>query len=427
MLELRKMMPHVVLAAAFVIFLQPVYFFAMANVDRVLSHEKTWEHIREAFDSGILGGVHAGKKYINGGDRFTDCYSLGEGLQPEADATIRGIIAARPASEHHACDDLRDAATSPTSANWSQYARYWHGYRLYSAPLASAAPILILKLINLALLAVSTLAFFFQTSKLIGRRETLLLCAPVLFCSDFVRIWQVTPHTVSTAVIVGGSAIFALALRRQCSASALILLAAAFGSVFNFVDFLVNPPWMPMLLAFFIMASGRDEAVRTAMICIGAWFSAYSFTWGSKWVFAHMVDPSFDIRSDVLTTMIFRIGGDNAKVLHIPLAATIKVFGNSLVSWGTPLFGTLLFFCWKKIEIINFDRHTFARRAWPALIPVFWFEILSNHSQIHAFFVSRSAAAAVGIILSSAAMAALIRVRPNAADLSRRNESLTTR
>src|SRR6202012_2558306 len=130
----------------------------------------------------------------------------------------------------------------------------WHGYRLFSAPLASLVPILELKLINLAVLVIVSLLFIVEASKLVGAGGTIGLFAPVLFCCDYVRIWHVTPHTVSTAVIFGGSALFAAAVRGQAGLVKLVLLSALFGSLFNFVDFLVNPPWMPMLLAFFVMA-----------------------------------------------------------------------------------------------------------------------------------------------------------------------------
>src|SRR2546429_4704072 len=139
-----------VLAIFSVLCLQPVYFFTMANLDRVISHDRTWEHIRGAFDAGILEtGYHSKTLLINGGDRFTDCYSLGEGLQPGVSSAVAGITAARPASDRHACDDLKEAAIEPDGAHWARYARYWHGYRVYSAPLASLFPILALEIVNL--------------------------------------------------------------------------------------------------------------------------------------------------------------------------------------------------------------------------------------------------------------------------------------
>lgn len=177
-------------------------------------------------------------------------------------------------------------------------------------------------------------------------------------------------------------------------------MAATFGTLFNFVDFLVNPPWMPMLLAFFLVAAGRGAPI--ALICVATWFSAYGATWVAKWVAAFIVEPSFDIKTDVIDTALFRISGDNVKVWHFPLAATAKVFTNAFLSWGMLiLLPVLLIF---RIPL----RRPPLALAWPALIPIVWFEILSNHSQIHAFFVSRSAAAAIGVVAAAALMAARV-------------------
>lgn len=390
---LRRTAVSLTMAAALVALLQPLYFASMANLDYIVSKERTWQHIQSAFQSRVLIDATDKNQLIASGDRFTDCYSLGEGLQPNVSAIEEGIMAPRPASERHACDDLKKAATDQNGVNWERYARYWHGYRIYSAPLASLMPILMLKFLNLAVLAGVSAFFVSQSYRLIGGSPTVWLCAPVLFMTDFVRIWHVTPHTVSTAVILGGTGLFAWAIRCGATERSLILLTAASGSLFNFVDFLVNPPWMPMLLAFFLVASGRTA--RIALLCVGTWFAAYSMTWSTKWLTAYFVDPSFNIATDVLGAALFRIAGDNAKVIHFPLAATAKVFVNSFLSWGTivfvPLFVALA--VPKKPEFVT---------AWPALIPVAWFELLSNHSQIHTPFVSRSAAAAIGVALASA-------------------------
>ena len=398
MLNVRKVILGLLAAGALVLALQPIYFAAMVNLDRVISHERTWRHIEDAFTSGVLEpGYHSQNFFINGGDRFTDCYALGVGLEPDVSAAIAGINASRPVSDRHSCDDLKEASVNPSAVTWQRYSRYWHGYRLYSAPLASLLPIVALKLLNLVLLATVTVLFCVQVAELIGAFATLSLCVPILFLSDFVRIWQVTPHTVSTAVILGGTALFAAAIRKGSSDLVLIVLAAAFGSIFNFVNFLVNPPWMPMLLAFLLVATGRPA--RIALCCVAVWFSAYATTWGAKWFAAYLVDPNFDIKSDVVGTALFRIAGDNAKVWHFPLAATVKVFGNMMLSWGIVIFlPALIFF---RVPL----RSRFAL-AWPALIPIAWFELLSNHSQIHSGFVSRSAAAAVGVLIAAARLSA---------------------
>src|SRR5215212_6951519 len=92
-------------AAFFVAFLlvlalQPAYFGAMANLNRIISHDATWQHVRDAFQSGVISR----NQFINSGDRFTDCYSLGVGLEPDVSNAVAGITASRPVSDRHACD-----------------------------------------------------------------------------------------------------------------------------------------------------------------------------------------------------------------------------------------------------------------------------------------------------------------------------------
>jgi hypothetical protein len=413
MLGFKRIGVAAVLAFLLVLCLQPAYFLAMTNLDRIVSHQRTWQHISDAFEAGVLEpGYHSRHQFIDSGDRYTDCASLGVGLQPDVSAAIEGVTAPRPVSraDNHACDDLKAAASDPASVLWGRTERYWNGYRVFSAPLASAVPILALKLINLVLLVIVSVLFCRQASQLVGAGPAIGLFAPVLFCCDYVRIWHVTSHTVSTMIIIGGAALFAAAVRRQAGLLPLVLLSALFGSVFNFVDFLVNPPWMPMLLAFFVMATpapiSRRQKLAIALLCVGAWFGGYAVTWLSKWLCAYLVDPTFDIRTDVLTAMVFRLDGSDAKVIHVPLVATLKTFGACFASWGLPLFAFFVFVVVRSLRGRNLDRTQMLWRAWPVLIPIVWFEVLSNHTQIHTFFVVRSAAAAIGVAVAAALIAA---------------------
>jgi hypothetical protein len=239
---------------------------------------------------------------------------------------------------------------------------------------------------------------------MIGTAPTIGLMLPMIFCSDFVRIWQVTPHAVSTSVILAGAALFITLAKAGRKDIVLIVAAALFGSIFNFVDFLVNPPWMPMLLAFFVMAlRGNDPRERLALsiVVTAAWFGGYGLTWLSKWVIAYFAFPTFDVAADVVSTMAFRIAGDNPKVLMFPLVATAKMFLACLLSWGTPILAVLIFAYVRRRKISVVSWREIALKAWPALIPVGWFEILNNHTQIHYPFVSRSAAAAAGVLLAA--------------------------
>jgi hypothetical protein len=79
------------------------------------------------------------------------------------------------------------------------------------------------------------------------------------------------------------------------------------------------------LLSFFVMAGPArmrpQQRIASALLIVAAWFGAYAFTWLSKWIIASWAEPTFDIGNDVMSTMQFRISGENAKVSHWPLAA----------------------------------------------------------------------------------------------------------
>jgi len=88
-------------------------------------------------------------------------------------------------------------------------------------------------------------------------------------------------------------------------------------------------------------------------------------------------------------------------VMHFPLVATLKMLLTCVTSWGFPLAALFLVVVAKTLRGRKLDRKLFFYQAWPVLIPVLWFETLSSHSQMHAFFVARSAAAALGVVLAS--------------------------
>jgi hypothetical protein len=63
-----------ILSIAAVVALQPVYFAAMANLDRVISQEAMRGHFRDAFKIGVLSDeAHPSNHLFTSGDCFTDC------------------------------------------------------------------------------------------------------------------------------------------------------------------------------------------------------------------------------------------------------------------------------------------------------------------------------------------------------------------
>ena len=53
----------------------------------------------------------------------------------------------------------------------------------------------------------------------------------------------------------------------------------------------------------------------------------------------------------------------------------------------------------------SFDKRVFVRLLLPTLIPIIWFELLSNHTQTHSHFTYRSESAAIALVFAAAIMA----------------------
>ena len=82
-----------------------------------------------------------------------------------------------------------------------------------------------------------------------GAAVAVIVVASFLCLSDVLFIWRTSTHSLS-----------------------LVILAAALGSGFNFIDFLVNPPMMSMLIAFFVLVDDRADAGALALAAVIAWF-----------------------------------------------------------------------------------------------------------------------------------------------------------
>ena len=96
--------------------------------------------------------------------------------------------------------------------------------------------------------------FFGGLRRAIGLTPAALFPVVLMSLTDIWRIWPITTHFLSMALILAGAGLFARVHVKYRDLSIAIVLAAVLGALFNFVDFLINPPMMPMLLAFVVMA-----------------------------------------------------------------------------------------------------------------------------------------------------------------------------
>ncbi len=406
------------LAAPIVLVFQPVYFFSLANLGHIVSRERTTEHVLAGFKDGVLSDSGSPSSLIfKGGEQLTECISLGIGLDKSESAWRTAITGAYPVfDDKHECEGLHRAAAG-APVEWQPYFRYWHGYRLLLAPLASAFPLWFIKIVNALLVAGACVWLWRTLRRQYDATIATVFVGAYVFLSDALFIWRTFTHSFSLALIFAGTALFAAALRKNWTPPAIIILAAVLGSLFNFFDFLINPPMMPMLLVFFVLLQDRRDAGLLALAVAIGWYGGYAETWIARWAIAYFAMPeSAGVVANILYTAQVRISGALPGVHLVPLYATLQVFLRALNRGGVVIPALAL------IAILHYGATTsridWRKALWPCLsilACIAWFELLSSHTQIHVTPEARNGAIALAIILTS--MLISMQRRPSLSEL----------
>jgi hypothetical protein len=420
--ELRRAAPALWIAVGLVLLLQPLFVLALtaAHGDARLDHIKS--EVRDAFAAGVLADNNRPANWIDrGGHQFTECVALNLALDPQPEALAAALQPSLQFRMGSACSELhRFVAGEPVDGSMS-YSRYWHGYRVYLWPLLSRLTLHELRLVNVLLILATTVIFALGLRAAIGPAPAAVLLVAVIGLTDLWRIYVITTHALSMALILAGSGVFAWLYGRRPNAGLALMTAAMLGALFNFIDFLINPPVMPMLLAFIVMAAapprpvwqvagGRPAGLTLAILTAASWFGGYALTWGAKWFLAvALADDPMATAAGILGQIGFRLYGleEGSRIFRVPLVPSIEMIGTALIAYGLPLVAAVaaLVAAHVRAHRENFDRARFLALAAPVAIAFIWFELLSNHTQAHPHFVYRSAATAIGILLAAALLA----------------------
>jgi hypothetical protein len=179
---------------------------------------------------------------------------------------------------------------------------------------------------------------------------------------------------------------------------------------------------VPWAMSAFVVGAAvwcRTGALRGTAVAVVVsglvWPAAFAVTWLARWVVAGAFLGVPETLEVVRRNVGIRTGGDHAGVSE---AFGAGVRRNVTYWWEVvPTSGLVLSGCLLAAGVglvLALRRGGPARwgaaavLALPALAVPFWYTVLSNHSQIHAFFVNRGVAAALAV-LTAACLAAAVR------------------
>ena len=289
------------------------------------------------------------------------------------------------------------------------YFRYWAGYTVLTRPVLALTTMAGLRIVVGGLLLTAFLCLVVAVATSAGRLAAAALVFPVVVGSNLMS----TPvssfsQALSIVAYVGGAALVVVATRRSLQwGLAATALAAA---VYCYVDLLTTPPGAWALtagvLAAVVWTRTRDLGrTLTGLVLAGiVWPVAFALTWVSRWLIAIPFVGFSTVLTQVRDKILFRTEGQYAGVsdaLWAPIGKNWHYWLDNVPTARGVLIVALVVAVAGLIAA--------ARRGWrpvvagavvasSALVVPVWYELLRNHSQIHAFFTYRSVTIALGLL-----------------------------
>lgn len=349
------------------------------------------------------------------GDRYTECVAFTQGLGD--DAGLTSAVQYAVADLYLAPDGCPGVLERLQAVEQGQpvvatpYYRYWHGYVLITRPMLAFADLPALRLVMATLLFASFGWLLWAIHRTLGTWPAVAFGVPMLLASDLVALPESLTHAISWTVMFACSALgFRLARKGPWVIAA---WAAYSGAVFVFVDFLTNPPAAVVLILLAVLSVGVADrwsprtAGRRATLAGGMWLIGYAATWATKWLISAAFFGVGEVTRHITEMVSFRLSGTYTEVSDDFGAAVGKNWNTWMAQSAATsvVVAASLAVCLVCSVLLLRDPgrlHYLLLYALAASAPLVWFVVVSNHSQIHAWFTFRSLPAALGCLTAGA-------------------------
>ncbi|MBI1365022.1 MAG: hypothetical protein GC153_03595 [Alphaproteobacteria bacterium] len=377
---LQALMATPVLAALFLL--------AVAGAS-ALPDEPILKHLRE--DAPLFAAERPHDFTGHKIDFSTECLGMSFGLPGARGENALEEAVKSPVVSH--CAPFQALLEESKGARRIDYFRYWHGYAAISRPILEIFSYHDLRMLTFNAMVLLFFALAFRLYRDFGAKFALAVLFPFFFVhyGGFLILWTKAAPWI---VMLGASIYFASA-RRPYERDP-FLAFFLIGALTSYVDLLSTPLLtfgLPAYVYFFYLARRGDMPAPRAQIerlaAIGCfWFAGYAGLWCAKFLLAFAVVGPHAIR-DIVDTALFRIHGGYESVKWWPGAAIEENFEVFKGLWGAVIlvvFGALPFAKAARRRGAAALLRRAPVLALLALSPFVWYEVLSNHSQIHGLF-----------------------------------------
>jgi hypothetical protein len=266
-------------------------------------------------------------------------------------------------------------------------------------------------MLTFAALILATLSLGRRVGRLANPAAAVALLAPLVVTTDYAELSHVAHHALALAVALAGAELALFAAEREATLVRSWFVAMIAGAAFVYVDLLTNVPgaWILVVattvLGLRSAGTGARRVVAFGLTTGLGWLVGYAGMWLGKWAFAAAIVGRDRVWDDVRSTIEKRIDGES-QWSEDRFGAAI---GDNVDAWLDRPFTWIVLVASVVVigaALTRMIRTDDSGQLWmtaiaaaPALLPFLWFEVASNHSQIHYWFTYRSLPIALGVVL----------------------------
>lgn len=409
--------------------------FALLVAAQAVPDKPIVDHLVSSIEKGTYGPSLIPDRMGTPSDSFTECVVVGTGLGADPDESALSRAARMPRIGN--CDggdkDIMDVAHGKVFQD-NNYYKYWAGYTVLTRPVLALTGLEGLRILSGVLMIVALFGAFVTVRARTSGAVAASLVLPFVAGTNMLS----TPSTsfsqsIALAFIFLSVALTAAGAGRSANRGLLGVLVGA--ALFCYVDLLTTPavPWAMSAFALAAAVWHRERKLSRAalwgVLAAAVWPLSFGVTWVSRWVFGAAFLGIGDTVAMVRKNVEFRTQGAFNGVsddFGAGVVKNVKYWWNMVPTAELVLVGCIVA---SLIGLALAARRGGAERlyvaavlALPVVIPPFWYTVVSNHSQIHAFFVNRGVPTALAVV-TAACWAAAVRPRGSQQTVAARSTS----
>lgn len=336
-------------------------------------------------------------------DNMTDCLMLGTSIcDHEKPALKAALLNERATPKSSEVTDYYRKITTYTYQDatghhqapyeYTNYARYWHGYQVVLKPLLCLFDYYQIRIINYLTLGALAIATILLLYKKVGKYAGLTL-GLTLIISNFFIVPLAMQFSTCYYIAFISMLILLLTPKWTRSSNKEALFFFGIGACTSYFD-LLTTPIITLGLPLIVLLLYQHLHVKQLAAYSFSWGAGYALLWITKWIIA-WIFTDYNIMEDAIQAAEVRVGNTLyfggvemtfAQFFHIVLSKISSLLPT--MAWYIILIAIIVGFIIlirKNLALIKKEKCLMCI----LLMPLLWFIALKNHSIQHIFFTWR--------------------------------------